>query len=210
MATYLVMRDGVNKMTIPNATIKANGEVWYNGCPLIDSQSAAYKAAGDATVRAIAKARDWGKLPAGVIAKIGTNTSGLCVVKQSDYMAECEAKITPAQRDRREIINLFARAYRLENSDSEDNVAGPMLLRSKAEALFAAWRVNYPIEAAVERCADMMSKAQDLRDKAVGALTYDADGLLSREDQQARHDEYIHQAEAIEAQAKCLETMKGN
>ena len=70
------------------------------------------------------------------------------MIKQSDYLAAQEAALTPAQRERREINNLFAKAERLANSDSEDNVSGAMILRSKARKMLADWQAKYQTEAA--------------------------------------------------------------
>jgi hypothetical protein len=201
MTTYLVVRNNQTKMVLNDPTIKSNGDVWFKGSPLVDGECEAFKATGRAAITEILKAKDFGKLPAGIIAKIGTNPSGLRVVKQSEYLAEQEAKITPAQKMRREINDLYYRAHKLAESDSEDNVSGPMMLRGKADKMLSEWQAMYPAEAAQERKDALMSKAQDLRDKASGALTYDADGLIGPEEQQKKHDDFINQAKAIEAQA---------
>lgn len=142
-------------------------------------------------------------LPVGIIAKVGTNPSGLRVVTQADYHAEKEAALTPsaAQKMRREISNLYQQAYRLEQSDREDNVSGPMIIRGRAKKMLEEWRKMYPQEAAEEKRSDLLYKAKELRDKATGALLYDCDGMLSWENQQAGREDFIAKAEALEAEA---------
>ena len=197
---YMVLRGGEVKMMLPDITIKSDGTVWMRGMPLLGITDPAIKAkAADAVKR-----QAWNEIPADAYTKVGDNTNGLTVIKQSDYLAAKEAAITPAQRDRREINDLYFRARKLEDSDSEDNVSGPMILRGKADRLLATWRTKYPVEAAKERKDHLMSKAVDLRNKASGAMLYDCDGSLSQADQQARHDDFIHRAEAIEAEAATI------
>lgn len=200
MSTYLVIRDNKTVAVLPNPTIK-NGEVWFKGIPLIDGQSEAVKSIGIEAIKEMVKNKDFDKLPAGSIAKVGSSSSGLMVVLQSDYLDEHKTSITPAQKMRAEINDLYYRANKLEDSPSEDNVSGPIMMRSKAARLLTEWRTKYPADAARERKDDLMSKAQDLRSKAIGALTYDADGMISQEEQQKRHDDYINQAKKIEEEA---------
>jgi hypothetical protein len=104
----------------------------------------------------------------------------------------------PENRDRREIENLYDKAYRIEHSGREDNVMAPAQMRSEARRMMAAWREKYPDAAMAEDKRNLRAKAEDMRSKAIGALLYDMDGSLSREAQQQRHDDYIRQAEEIE------------
>lgn len=108
----------------------------------------------------------------------------------------------PENKERRAIDDLYDRADRLERSNSDDNVAGPARLRAEARNRMAAWREKYEDAAKKEDRRNSLDKAATLRQKAVGALVYDADGILSREEQQARHDELIRQAEEIERKAQ--------
>jgi hypothetical protein len=194
---YLVIRDNEVKMPLADPTIKANGTIWMHGVPLLGITDAATKAkAVDACKR-----QAWSEIPAEAYTRVGENANGLTVIKRSDYLAAKEAALTPAQRERREIDKLFAKAERLENSDSEDNVSGPMILRSKARKMLADWQAKYPTDAAEEKHQAMLDKAAHLRDMASGALTYDMDGSISHEEQQKRHDDFINQAKAIEAEA---------
>jgi len=200
---YMIIRDEQIKMVI-TGDVRYNGELWVNGNPMIDSKSAAYIAAPDA-IKAAQIAKEWDKIPAEAIAHIGTNNAtGLTIIKQADYLAAKAAAITPAQRDRIEINKMYAKASAIEQSDSEDNVSEPMRIRSAARTMLAAWSIKYPADAAAEEKAKLISKAADLRSKAVGALMYDCDGSLSEADQQARHDDMIAQAVAIEAEAAKL------
>lgn len=194
---YLVLRNDVVKMPLTDPTIKADGTIWMRGVPLLGITDVAIKAkAADACKR-----QAWSVIPADAFTRVGDNPNGLTVIKQSDYLAAKEAALTPAQRERREINNLLAQADRLENSDSEDNVSGPMMLRSKARRLLADWQAKYPAAATAERREKMLDKAAQLRDMASGALTYDMDGSISPAGQQERHDDFINQAKAIEAEA---------
>ena len=188
---YLVLRNNEVKMPLADPTIKADGTIWMRGVPLLGITDATIKAkAAD-----VCKRQAWSEIPADAFTRVGDNPNGLTVIKQSDYLAAKEAALTPAQRNRREINNLFAQADRLENSDSEDNVSGPMMLRTKARRLLADWQAKYQAEAAEEKRQAMLDKAAHLRDMALGALTYDMDGSISPEEQQKR------QAKAIEADA---------
>lgn len=194
---YLVLRNNEVKMPLADPTIKADGTIWMRGIPLLGITDAATKAkAADACKR-----QAWSEISANAFTRVGENINGLTVIKQSDYLAAQEAALTPAQRERREINNLFAKAERLANSDSEDNVSGPMILRSKARKMLAGWQAKYRSEAAEEKRQTMLDKAAHLRDMASGALTYDMDGSISPEEQQKRHDDFINQAKAIEAEA---------
>lgn len=194
---YLVLRNNEVRMPLPDPTIKADGTIWMRGVPLLGITDPATKAkAADACKR-----QAWSEIPADAFTRVGDNCNGLTVIKQSDYLAAKEAALTPAQRERREINNLFAKSERLANSDSEDNVSGPMILRSKARKMLADWQARYPSEATAEKRQAMLDKAAHLRDMASGALTYDMDGSISPEEQQKRHDDFINQAKAIEAEA---------
>jgi len=198
---YMVIRDGKIQTQV-NATINNTGEVWCGGCPMIDSKSTGYTTAGEAAIRAICKNHKYDQLPVGVIAHIGVNPSGLRIVEQSVYLAERAAEITPAQKERAEINNLYYRAKKIQDSSSEDNVSGPMILRGRADKMYADWCKKYPADAAQEQKDKMKRKAENLRDMARGALTYDCDGSLSQADQQKRHDAMMNQAEEIEAAIK--------
>lgn len=194
---YLVLRNNEVKMPLADPTIAADGTIWSGGVPLLGITDVAIKAsAADACKR-----KAWGEIPPDAYTRLGDNANGLTVIKQSDYLAAKEAALTPAQKERREINDLFARADRLENSDSEDNVSGPARMRSKARRMLTDWQAKYQAEAAGEKRQAMLGKAAHLRDMASGALTYDMDGSISPEEQQKRHDDFIDRARAIEAEA---------
>ena len=59
-------------------------------------------------------------------------------------------------------------------------------------------------EAKEERRAELRAKAEKERELAQGALFYDSDGWLDEAARQARHDEFIARAEALEAEATNL------
>ena len=202
---YLAIRDGKNIGTIPDPVIKGKeNEVWVNGTPMIDSQSKEFIAIGREKILSFIKNKEFDKIPKEAIAKLGVNPSGLEVISQKDHFATMEKNISPAQKERREISALYMKANRLANSDDEDNVSGPMRLRSKANAMYDDWKKKYPEEAKKEQKEKLMMQVDELLTKASGALTYDADGSLSQEDMQRRHDEYIKQAQKIKYQAMSL------
>lgn len=56
--------------------------------------------------------------------------------------------------------------------------------------------------AAKERAKNLKAKADHERSLAIGALTYDMDGWLNREEQQKRHDEFKANAMKMEREAE--------
>jgi hypothetical protein len=196
----MVLRDGKIQTQV-SATIKANGEVWCNSCPMIDSKSFDYLK-NEAEIRKICKEHKYDMLPTGVIAHIGINQSGLQIISQFDYEQQRSASITPAQKERAEINNLYYRAKKLENSSSENNVSEPMIIRGRADKMYADWCKKYPEEVQKENKEKLIRKAENSRELARGALTYDCDGSLSPEEQQKRYDTFIRQAEEIELSIK--------
>lgn len=204
MTTYLAVRDGQVKMPLPNPTIKADGTIWLSGNPLLDSESAGAREIGIDKLRSLAKSKAWDKIPLDAWAKIGLNPSGLLVIEQAEYISQQRAARTPAQVERDRINGLYAKAYQRRDARDDCNTMDYYRIKADADAALAKWRENYPVEAKAEHKAKLLADAGGLRDKAIGALTYDADGWLSREDQKKRHDEFITQAEAIEAKANNL------
>jgi len=195
---FYVIRNGEIKMMRDDFTFKSDGTIWCHGTPLlgITDKVVAAKA------QEAAKRKAWDEIPADAYTKLGVNANGLTFISQEDYSAQTKAEITPAMRERAEISAIYSKAHKLENSSSEDNVSGPMRLRARANTMLDAWRTKYPNEAKKETNGILLAKAQELRSKAIGALTYDADGWITQEEQQKRHDDFIKQAEALEAQTK--------
>ncbi len=68
----------------------------------------------------------------------------------------------------------------------------------------AAWKVVFPADASVEAAsaaaATIQAQIDSLETLAKGALFYDADGWISPQEQQARHDDYMTQAGRLRAQ----------
>lgn len=117
------------------------------------------------------------------------------------YETEC-ARIAslPVNVERRRIDALRAQAECIKDADP----GRYFTLLHRADAAEQAWRAEYPDAATEERRERLRAQAEHERSLAVGALTYDADGWLSPEDQQRAHDEHIAKAEAIEAEAASL------
>lgn len=152
----------------------------------------------------------WGiAYPGNLQIALPTETREDVLAAIKDWRSEDAARQSEAARvaalpeniERRAIDEMLERADRLENSPSEDNVSGPLRLRAEAERRFEAWKAKYPEAAAREMAADLLAEADHEDELALGALTYDADGWLSREDQEARAAEHRAKAAALRAKA---------
>lgn len=75
----------------------------------------------------------------------------------------------------------------------------------QARAALSAWRAKYPREAARENASNLRAQADALKLKALRALTYDADGVISADEQRKRHDEWMEQAASKIAAAEQIE-----
>lgn len=112
----------------------------------------------------------------------------------------------PENIERNKIEQKFIMAFTIENSDSDDNVWLPCKLRAEAKKELAEWQAKYPQAAKKELAAELMLQADKKRSLATGALLYDADGGINKDDQQKRHDDFIKKAEELEKEAKLLLT----
>jgi len=211
MTTYLVIRNGQVKMPLLNPTIKADGTVWIKGMPVLDSQSDGGKKIGIDRLTALTRAKDYANIPADCFAKVGVNPSGLTVITQAEYRAQSRAEVeaaraarTPAQVERDRISGLYRKAYQRRDASDDCNVMDYYRIKGQADAALAKWREDYPEEAKEERRAELRAKAEKERELAQGALFYDSDGWLDEAARQARHDEFIARAEALEAEATNL------
>ena len=107
---------------------------------------------------------------------------------------------TAAQSERNRIEQMFDRA-----EDKRDYPGSYFPAKMAAEKALKAWREKYPRQAALEVVQRLRDQAERLRSKAVGALTYDSDGWLSKADQQKRHDDWMAEAQAKLDEAAKLE-----
>lgn len=130
------------------------------------------------------------------------------MISEADHDAERELErqvhlvAHPEIRERQEIERMMERAEVIIQGEDEDYDRGAgYALRHQAEQRLAAWRERYPAAAAEEDAMQLEDKAAHLRDLAVGALVYDADGWLSAEEQQKRHDGLEAEAAALDRQA---------
>lgn len=118
----------------------------------------------------------------------------------SDYVAEIEAaRNDPARIARNKVFEMFEKARRRYDYPGEYY---PLL--KAAEKALEEWLLAYPEAAKEEKKRQLLSEAEELKAKAVGALVYDADGWLTAEDKQKRHDEWIEEAKAKIAEANAL------
>lgn len=210
--TVVVIRAGAVKLVLPNADIRADGTVWYNGVPLLDGEATGCLPVADAT--AAVKAQRWSDIPAQQYARLGTSPSGLRVVDQDVWQAEqdeaarpaCEAWAAahPGAAERARISALFAAAARRAEDQDDNNVMESMSMWAAAKRALAAWRETYPAEATEEQARWLRGKAADARALAAGALVYDCDGSLSRKMQDRRHDQFMAEAAEYDRQAEAM------
>jgi hypothetical protein len=107
---------------------------------------------------------------------------------------------TAALQERTRIEQMF------DLAESKRNYPGAYFpAKAKAQAALKAWQEKHPREAALEHARRLREEAGHLRDKARGALAYDADGWLSREDQQKRHNELMDQCQTKLSEAEKIE-----
>lgn len=203
MRNYSVKRNGEIKMVHP-FEVRANGTLWSKGMPLLDSEAADFIALGKEKILELAHAKRWADIPDGCFARVGLNPSGLLVEDLQAAREAAEAARTPAQKERRRISEMYYRADRLANSASENNVAGPMIIRAEADAALAKWRKDYPDEAREEDARKIDAQADREEELAAGALLYDADGSISDDEQQKRHDEHMAKASELRAKAAAM------
>lgn len=203
MRNYSVKRNGEIKMVHP-FEVRANGTLWSKGMPLLDSEAADFIALGKEKILELAHAKRWADIPDGCFARVGLNPSGLLVEDLQAAREAAEAARTPAQEERRRISEMYYRAARLANSASENNVAGPMMIRAEADAALAKWRKDYPDEAREEDARKIDAQADREEELAAGALLYDADGSISDDEKQKRHDEHMAKASELRAKAAAM------
>lgn len=197
--TYLVLRNDQIKMRLQRATVDPDGAVSCQSCYVIDAELAKSDGVFDAVASNV-KAKRWGQIDRRYFGKVGTSVSGLQIVSEREYDVAQRRAVAPEWQARQAITALFERASRLQYEDTEQYFE----LRRHAEEQLVSWRRIYPAAAEEERVDGLRSEADHLRSLANGALTYDMDGSLSAEAQQAAHDERVAKAAALDAQAAAL------
>ena len=148
--------------------------------------------------------------------RIGDNGNGLVVRWAEDVEREEQAKadaayaalpkeVRAAQQERQAIDELYRRSDRALNHDTDgDNVSRGYRLQGEANRRLAAWRIQYPTAAKEERRATLLAQAEHEDHMACGALTYDADGWISPEEQRRRHDEFACKAATLRTTAAAI------
>ena len=157
--------------------------------------------------------------------RMGVNPDGNEIIDDDDYrergsrlQVEREsvrrAALTPEQRSLEdkiregleawnEIDRLQYLSHKALTRDTDDmNVDRGYRLQAEASSKAKVWAEKYPEAAAVRRAEQMKSQATELQRQAVGALLYDADGWLSKEDQKKSHDSLMRQAAELIEKAK--------
>ena len=107
--------------------------------------------------------------------------------------------MTQSQQDRLQINQMLAELGRYRNNPGE---FFPREMR--AQRALAAWREKYPEEAKEERRSALLARADELKSKASGALTYDMDGSLDAAARRANHDKWIADAQKLTDEANAL------
>jgi len=210
MESYVTIRPGAEPRRFPGEI--RNGKLWMvyesQAVPIIDGQAAATAEFGLDRIKKLMKAGTYSAIPADCFASLGDNPSGLAVIPGKDYDRQIRdaAEAAMSDSDRawwRDVAPLEREIERAENADYYEP-ARICCARIDYDHAVADWREAYPGGAAEHDVQDLRDKASRKRDLAVGALTYDADGSLSSEMQQQRHNEYIAEAVALEALAREL------
>lgn len=209
---FQVLVDGELKVTFPGE-IRADGTIWgiTNGkaTPLVNGFLVA---AAGLSVSDHKKQVASGKFTAellGCCMKLGENPGGRLVIdktaadRQSD--ADYESALSPLDREKRELRReISAAERRVERCDRSQDDVEFYRLKQKAEALEQNFFTRFPEELLKEKVAAMRDRAERLRALAAGAMLYDCDGSLSREDQEERREEMLAEAQQIDAKANTL------
>ncbi len=205
MKALVIIRNGEIKKRFMG-TVESDGRVLNGGeTYLIDMESPESQKIGRAGLTYLSKGRKWSEIPADCFAHYGENPSGLIVLHTDEYYEQegekTRAVMTPAEQERNEIHRLFERADRRQHDTDDGNTADHFRLRGEASRKYDRWVERYPDEAREERAAEVRGQADAQRSLATGALLYDCDGSLDREQREARHDEFLAKAEDLERQA---------
>lgn len=188
----------------------ADGTLWSPGkyaMPLIDSMAKETLAFGLDKIQALVKAKKYEEIPTGCYARVGVSPSGLEVRSFDDINAEKIAAMTPAQKERKRISELYAKAERRFNASDDNNITDYYHYKQEADAALKVWQHKYPKEAALETCDWLEEQAAHEEYLAQGAMLYDADGSISDDEQIERRDEHLAKAKELREQAKIMREM---
>lgn len=187
MTRIKITRDG-REITYQDGTLYVAGKAhWYGSTlrPLTSAERAAVPA---------------GILfAAGSVALTAEEATILQEAIREHRAANARIAAEPVNAERRRISAMYAQAERLEDYPAES-----ITLRMRADAALKVWRATYPDAAREEDRQTLKAQAEHKRSLASGALTYDADGSLTPAMQEARHDEWMAEAAALDAQAAAL------
>lgn len=208
--TYLVRRNGETRLRLIAAEVEAEGVVTVQGAYVLDGELCKADGCFD-QMAGLAKSRKWSQIPRRYLGKVGTSESGLEIIseREAEEVEERRRRVHlaahPEIAEMQEIESLYERSEEIIQGEDERYDRGyGYNLRSQADARLRAWREKYPV-AARERDAGVLDdKAEHLRSLAVGALTYDADGWISPEEQRRRHDEMMAESAEIQRRADTI------
>lgn len=212
MEVVIAYRNGEAKLRVP-AEVR-NG-VLRNGKNILINNDLIPPGKKDEVVRQIKSGKITPEIEA-MGMRLGDNGNGLIVRWASEVDAERRAKaqaeydalpaeIKAARAERNAIEQLYIRSCRALNHDTDDNnVSRGYSLQAQANTRLKEWRVKYPKMAMLEDAGSLEAQANKEDELASGALVYDADGWISSEGQQQRHDEHKAKAAQLRAEAKAL------
>ena len=211
LRTVVVSRNGEKKLRVPaeerNGILRSGDSILINADLL-----AASGLSREHVMREVGAGRITPEIEA-LGMRLGDNGNGLIVRWLDDILAQqrvaakaaydaLPADVRASREERAAISDLYARAEKALNRDTDaDNVSRGYSLRAEADRRLADWRERCPRAAAEEEAVRLLSQAEHEETLAAGALTYDADGWLSRDEQQRRHDEHVAKAADLREQA---------
>lgn len=221
--TLHVIKDSVEKMSIPYE-LDAMGFPHFNGKYLVsrkvcesagvDPKPLICKRPTEATRKYYLR---MGVNPDGNRLVDHEQLEGEKSVERRDREAARRAALTDEQRSKEDRIREGQKAweevdrlYYLSNKalirdTDEMNVDRGNRLKARASSLASRILSENPEFANWNKAQRLREQAAHQRELAVGALTYDADGWISREGRQKRHDEMLQKAQALEQEAAKLE-----
>lgn len=121
-----------------------------------------------------------------------------------DAKAAEYAKSHPGAEERRAWQDLYDKADHIEHKADCCDYGKVCQLRLEADELRDAWASKYPAEANELESRRLRSQADRQRRLATGAMLYDADGMLSTEQQRATADKCTAEASRLDAEADNL------
>ena len=209
--TYFILRNGEIRMGPIDLEKDSDGFLWQKAKkknPLLNKTVFEEKGFTQEQVANFGRSEQFDKIPREAFCQEGMNPDGLEVITLAEYQRRAKeererirASRTPAEIERDAIDTLYYRAESVKDTEDDQEYYD---LRIEAKNRFEKWKINYPEDWKKEQAHDLIHKAEHEESMAVGALTFDMDGSLSREDQHRRHDEFLAKAKKLRQEAEEL------